>query len=231
MRAHTPLQAPDPIAAAALYEQVADRLRVRIYDGLLPPGTTIDEPALCALFGISRTPLREALKVLDREGLVELVPRRGCVVRSLSLEELSELFPVIAVLEGLCAREAVKNSTEADLAELEAMHRRLEEYAAADDVNAYYDQSYRIHDAIQALAGNRWLKRVTADLRRILRLARHEQLKRPGRLEASLEEHRGLFEAFRGKEPELADQRMQEHLCNQWKALEAEREEQTTSVS
>jgi len=222
---------PDRISSTALYEQVADRLRDRIYDGFLPPGEPIDEPALCRLFGISRTPLREALKVLDREGLVELVPRRGCVVRSLSMEELAELFPVIAVLEGLCAREAVKRCTDADLAELETMHQRLEAYAAANDLNAYYDQNYRIHVAIQTLAGNRWLRRVTEDLRRILRLARHEQLKQPGRLQQSLAEHRSLMEAFRDKAPQLADQRMQQHLCNQWKALETYKEEQTEAVS
>jgi DNA-binding GntR family transcriptional regulator len=222
---------PDAISSTALYEQVASRLRERIYDGLLPAGEPIDEPALCALFGISRTPLREALKVLDREGLVELVPRRGCVVRSLSMEDLAELFPVIAVLEGLCAREAVTRCTEGDLAELETMHQALEEYAAAHDLNAYYDQNYRIHEAIQTLAGNRWLRRVTADLRRILRLARHEQLKQSGRLQESLSEHRGLMDAFRQKAPELADQRMQRHLCNQWKALEAYKEEQDRAVT
>ena len=116
-----------------MYEQVANRLRERIYDGLLSPGEAIDEPALCGFFGISRTPLREALKVLDREGLLELVPRKGCVVRSLSLEELGELFPVIAMLEGLCARLAANHCTEADLAQLEAMHQQIhlaEQHAA-----------------------------------------------------------------------------------------------------
>jgi len=220
-----PISLSDPIAPAPLYEQVANRLRERIYDGLLHPGQAIDEAALCGHFGISRTPLREALKVLDREGLVELVPRRGCVVRSLSIEELEELFPVIAVLEGLCAREAVNRSTEADLAELEAMHRRMEDLAVAGDINAYYEENFRIHELIQTLAGNRWLKRVTTDLRRILRLARHEQLKRPGRLRESLEEHRGLMDAFRARDPQLADQRMQQHLHNQWKALAAHLED------
>jgi len=215
------LNPTERIAPAPLYEQVANRLRERIYDGLLRPGEAIDEPALCDFFGISRTPLREALKVLDREGLVELVPRRGCVVRSLSLEELGELFPVIAVLEGLCARQAVSRFTEMDLAQLEAMHLRLDGLAAAGDLNAYYEENFRVHELIQTLAGNRWLKRVTTDLRRILRLARHEQLKRPGRLQESLAEHRGLMEAFRARDPEMADQRMQQHLCNQWKALEA----------
>lgn len=215
------------ITPIPLYEQVAERIRRRIYDGLLRPGEAIDESALCGLLGISRTPLREALKVLDREGLVELVPRRGCVVRSLSIEELGELFPIIAVLEGLCAREAVSRCTEADLAELEAVHERLETLAAAEDLNGYYDENDRFHERVQTLTGNRWLKRVTTDLRRILRLACHAQLKRPGRLQASLAEHRDLMDAFRDHDPETADQRMRQHLDNQWKALEAHLEEQS----
>lgn len=226
-----PSSLSDSIAPAPLYEQVANRLRERIYDGVLRPGEAIDESVLCSLFGISRTPLREALKVLDREGLVELVPRRGCVVRSLSLEELGELFPVIAVLEGLCAREAAKRCTEADLAELAASQSRLEELAIGEDLNGYYEENYRVHELIQRLAGNRWLKRVTADLRRILRLARHEQLKRPGRLQESLAEHRGLMGAFRARDASAADQLMQQHLCNQWKALEAHLDEQTDVAS
>lgn len=225
-----PLSPTDRIAPTPLYEQVANRLRERIYDGLLSPGEAIDEAALCGFFGISRTPLREALKVLDREGLVELVPRRGCVVRSLSLEELGELFPVIAVLEGLCARQAVSRCTEEDLAQLEAMHLQIEELAAGGDLNAYYEANFRIHELIQTLAGNRWLKRVTTDLRRILRLARHAQLKRPGRLQQSLAEHRDLMDAFRARDPEMADQCMQQHLCSQWKALEAHLQEHPEAV-
>ncbi|MDH5370661.1 MAG: GntR family transcriptional regulator, partial [Gammaproteobacteria bacterium] len=97
------------ILSQALYLQVADRLRDQIYQHELIPGDPIDEMALCERYGISRTPLREALKVLSSEGLIELIPRRGSFVRSMEIDELNELFPVMAVLEGLCAREAVEN--------------------------------------------------------------------------------------------------------------------------
>jgi DNA-binding GntR family transcriptional regulator len=103
-----------PIQTKALYEEVADRIRQLIYHGELEPGEWIDEKALCERLGISRTPLREALKVLASEGLLVLQPRRGCQVRTLSREELEELFPVMAVLEGLCAREAVEKCSAAD---------------------------------------------------------------------------------------------------------------------
>ena len=109
----------DRITSQALYMQVADRLRDQIYQNELTPGDPIDEMALCERFGISRTPLREALKVLNSEGLIELIPRRGSFVRSMDVEELNELFPVMVVLEGLCAREAVENCEADDLKKLE----------------------------------------------------------------------------------------------------------------
>ena len=207
------------IRHSALYEEVADRLRQRIYNHQLHPGEAIDEKALSVAFGISRTPLREALKVLHSEGLVELVPRRGCYVKRLDFEELSELFPVMAVLEGLCAREAVRRSTGEALAHLEHLHARLESHAVAGDIGAYYDDNLLFHQAVQNLSGNRWLQRVLADLRKVLRLARHRQLTVPGRLQASLEEHRRIIAAFRQRDADLADRCMQRHLNAQWEAL------------
>jgi DNA-binding GntR family transcriptional regulator len=209
-----------PITTSALYEQVADRLRRRIYRHELRPGQAIDEKALCAHYGISRTPLREALKVLHAEGLVELIPRRGCVVKSLDIEELNELFPVMAVLEGLAAREAVRRCGPADLKQLEAIHERLEAHAARHDIDDYYEDNREFHQAVQDLSRNRWLQRVATDLRRILRLARHEQLTLPGRLQDSLEEHRRIMDAFRRGDEALADRCMQEHLIQQGVALD-----------
>jgi DNA-binding GntR family transcriptional regulator len=210
----------EPIHRQALYEEVADRLRKRIYSHALRPGEAIDEKALCAAFGISRTPLREALKVLHAEGLVQLIPRRGCTVRSIDLEELRELFPVVAVLEGLCAREAAQRCTAEDIAHLEELHADLEAHAAAHQIDDYYEANFRFHQAIQNLSGNRWLQRLTGDLRKILRLARHTQLTIPGRLESSLNEHRRIMDAFRKHDAQLVDQQMQEHLKRQWLALE-----------
>jgi len=219
----------DRITSQALYMQVADRLREQIYQNELAPGDAIDEMALCERFGISRTPLREALKVLDSEGLIELIPRRGSFVRRMDIEELNELFPVMVVLEGLCAREAVENCETEDLQRLEKMHEKLESFAEQSDVDAYYEQNFVFHQAIQDLSGNKWLQRVIGDLRKVLRLARHMQLTIPGRLESSLSEHRQIMQAFKEKNPDLADQNMQNHLKQQWFSL-VDKSESNTRV-
>jgi len=207
------------ITSQALYMQVADRLREQIYQHELTPGDAIDEMALCERFGISRTPLREALKVLNSEGLIELIPRRGSFVRSMDIEELNELFPVMVVLEGLCAREAVENCAAQDLQQLEKMHEKLESLAGQGDIDGYYEQNFVFHQAVQDLSGNKWLQRVIGDLRKVLRLARHMQLTMPGRLEASLEEHRQIMQAFIKNDPDMADRNMQNHLKQQWFSL------------
>ncbi|MCB1802727.1 MAG: GntR family transcriptional regulator [Gammaproteobacteria bacterium] len=203
-----------------LYLEVADRLRERIYTGQLTPGDWIDEKVLCEELGISRTPLREALKVLHAESLVELVPRRGCYVRTLDGDGLDELFPVMASLEGLCARLAVERCSQDQLRELEDMHAQLEDAAADGDVERYFEHNHVFHRAVQELSGNRWLQRITGELRGVLRLARHRQLTVPGRLRESLDEHRAVMAAFRDGEPARAQQAMEQHLCRQQKALQ-----------
>lgn len=203
------------IIPLALYQEVAERLRERIYSQDLNPGEWIDELALCGHYGISRTPLREALKVLHAEGLVVLVPRRGCYVRELSAEELDQIFPVMALLEGRCAYEATQKMTQADLQQLDALHADLERYASLNDVDRYYEQNYRFHEQVQRLAGNQFLQRAISDLRKLLRLVRHRQLKAPGRLQASLHEHRQIMQALHAGNPAAADRIMQEHLNSQ----------------
>lgn len=209
------------IERSALYQEVAERLRRMIYDQVLLPGQPIDETKICEQLGISRTPLREALKVLHSEGLVEHKPRRGSFVKTLEVDEMRELFPVMAVLEGLCAREAVARATRSDLEHLDELHEQLESYAAAGEVNAYYDVNFEIHQFIQEMSGNRWLQRVTSDLRKILRLARHRQLKIEGRLRKSLQEHRKIMKGFHQRDPEALERTVKQHLVSQLQALEA----------
>lgn len=207
------------IIPLALYQEVAERLRERIYSRDLNPGEWIDELALCKKYGISRTPLREALKVLHAEGLVVLVPRRGCYVRELSAAELDQIFPVMALLEGRCAYEATQKMTPADLQILDALHAELERYASLNDVDRYYEQNYLFHEQVQRLSGNQFLQRAISDLRRLLRLARHHQLKTPGRLQASLHEHRQIMAALHAGNAAAAETIMQEHLNSQRLAL------------
>ena len=113
----------------SLHDEVAAKLRERIFSGALAPGSLIDEPGLCSEWAISRTPLREALKVLTAEGLLRHEPRRGCFVSEITERDLDEIFPVIALLEGRCAFEAANNATDADLAALEQLHDRLQRSA------------------------------------------------------------------------------------------------------
>ena len=206
-------------APLSLHEDVAVRLRELIYSGELPPGAFVDEPALCERLAISRTPLREALKVLTAEGLMRHEPRRGCFVNQVTERDLDEIFPVIALLEGRCAFEAASRVNDADLRVLDGMHQRLRDCAAAGQIAAYYEANHVIHEAIIQLADNRWLAQVIADLRKILRLSRQQSLQVPGRLEQSLSEHMAVFAALQARDNSGAEAAMRTHLLRQREAL------------
>ena len=203
----------------SLHDEVASSLREEIFAGRLPPGSFVDEAALCARLEISRTPLREALKVLTAEGLVRHEPRRGCFVNEVTEQDLDEIFPVLALLEGRCAYEAARHASDADLATLEDLHQKLARHAKAKRINEYYATNLAIHEAIIGLAGNRWLAGVIGDLRKIVKLARLQQLHAPGRLEQSLSEHMAVFAALKARDAEGADAAMRTHLTRQRTAL------------
>ena len=204
---------------SSLSQQAIDLLRVQIYDHLLAPGQRLDEAVLADQLGISRTPLREALKVLSAEGLVDLQPHKGCFVTELTLRDLEEIFPIMATLEGRVAHEVASKRTPAQLKSLDALHDKLERYAAAGDVNRYYETNYVFHDRLQECAGNRWLQIVIGDLRKLLKLSRHHSLRPEGRLAASLAEHRALMQALHRQDADAAEQVMRVHLLAQLAAL------------
>jgi DNA-binding GntR family transcriptional regulator len=213
-----------PLAQRPLYMDVADRVRELIYQRELSPGDWIDEPELCDQLAISRTPLREALKVLHGENLVELVPRKGCRVREFEYDELLELFPVMASLEGLCANLATRKIKPSEITQLENLHAKLEQYAQAQDVDSYYETNREFHITVQNLAGNRWLQRIAGELRNILILARHRQLTLPGRLQESLKEHRAIMQALKAGDAEASARAMHHHLSSQERVLREEKQ-------
>jgi DNA-binding GntR family transcriptional regulator len=218
-----------PVRALSLHDGVAARLRAMVFDGQLAPGQWIDEKALAERWEVSRTPLREALKVLAAEGLVDLVPHRGCRVVALQPGDADDLFPVMALLEGRCAHEAALKASDADLQDLRALHDTLERHAAGHDVEAYYRANHAFHSRVQQLAANRWLDRTTGDLRRFLRLMRGRQLMLPGRLEASIREHRVLLDAFVQRDAQRAERAMHDHLMAQLAALKALRQHEAAA--
>lgn len=209
------------LRGSTLHDGVAERLRAMVFERQLAPGEYIDEKALAAVWQVSRTPLREALKVLASEGLVELVSGRGSRVVSLTDADADALFPVMALLEGRCAHEAALRATAADLAELRLLHERLEAHAAAGDIDGYYRENHVFHSRVQAVAANRWLDRVTGDLRRFVRLLRGRQLQLPGRIRASINEHRVLMDALSQGDAARAERAMHDHLLAQFAALKA----------
>ncbi|MDQ0011760.1 DNA-binding GntR family transcriptional regulator [Variovorax boronicumulans] len=214
----------------SLHDEVAATLREQIFEGALAPGSFLDEVALCERLSISRTPLREALKVLTAEGLLRHEPRRGCFVNEVTERDLDEIFPVIALLEGRCAYEAARNASDAELHELDALHERLERHAKARRINDYYATNHVIHEAIIKLADNRWLAQVIGDLRKILKLARLQQLHAPGRLDQSLSEHLAVFAALKARDSEGADAAMRTHLTRQREALREVARQQKSRV-
>jgi DNA-binding GntR family transcriptional regulator len=207
------------LVSSSLHDEVAAQLRDRIFSGALVPGGFVDEVGLCAELSISRTPLREALKVLAAEGLVRHEPRRGCFVNKVTEKDLDDIFPVIALLEGRCAFEAAANASDAEMAALAVLHERLQTAAIAGQIQDYYDANLAIHEAIITLADNRWLAQSIADLRKILRLARLQQLHAPGRLNQSLSEHMAIYAALQARDSEGAEAAMRTHLTRQRAAL------------
>jgi DNA-binding GntR family transcriptional regulator len=207
------------LTAPALYIQVAEQLRTRILSHELAPGSWIDEQALTSEYGISRTPLREALKVLAAEGLVQLKPRRGCYVAEVSDRDVDEVFPVMAVLEAKVAEEATRRATNADFSRLQAIHDDLERYAESGDVELYFDANQRFHLALQEIAGNSYLQQIIDDARKLIKLVRHDSLLQSGRVTQSLLEHRGILEAILARDADLAARRMHQHLLSGRKAV------------
>jgi len=201
-----------PLAPRALYEEVAERLRQRIFRRELEPGSWIDELKIADEWGISRTPLREALKVLAAEGLVTMKVRRGAYVTEVSEKDLADVYHLLALLESDAAGVVAAGASDAALGQLRELHAELE--AAVNDRDRFFAVNERFHLALLRLADNRWREQMVADLRKVMKLNRHHSLFKAGRLADSLAEHRAIMDALDRRDGTLAAQRMREHFLN-----------------
>ena len=208
------------IEKKTLHEEIANNLRELIMSGELQEGDKIKEDELCSSMGISKTPLREALRVLSVEGLIQLVPNRGSFVSTPTFEEIREMFDVMSVLEGICARAAAKKMSAKDLATLEKLHNKLEKNFKRRAQREYIRINNQFHSFVQELAGNRTLNQIVNGLRQKILLYRYQSLNLPERFEQSIQEHRDLIEAFRKKDSKKAETLMRRHLKTQCDALE-----------
>jgi len=198
------------LAPRALYEEVAERLRQRIYARELAPGDWIDELKIASDLGISRTPLREALKVLATEGLVTMKLRRGAYVTEASPKDLADVYHLLSLLETDAARMVAEHASAAALAELIGLHRELE--AAVHDTDRFFALNEAFHLRLLELADNRWRLQVVQDLRKVMKLHRQHSLQKSGRLHESLAEHRALLAALTARDADAAAACMRQHF-------------------
>jgi DNA-binding GntR family transcriptional regulator len=202
-----------------LYEDVADRLREQIFAKQLAPGSWLDEQSLANQFGISRTPMREAIKVLASEGLVTIKMRRGAYVTEIAKNDLEQIFTILSLLEGEAAKQAASKASEEELNQLDYWHHRLEKAAADRDIEQFFEINGKFHELIQDIAGNRWMNGVIADLRKVLKLHRRDSLTSTGRLQNSLLEHREILKALLKRDQIGAETAMRKHMERGLEAL------------
>ena len=195
----------------ALYVEVAEQLRQRIFRRELEPGSWIDELKIAEDFGISRTPLREALKVLAAEGLVTMKVRRGAYVTEMSEKDLRDVYHLLSLLESDAAGVVAERATPEQQQTLRDLHAELE--SAAGNREAFFSVNERFHMALLDMADNRWRSQMVADLRKVMKLNRHNSLLKQGRIEDSLNEHRAILAAMVARDASATARAMQAHFA------------------
>ena len=200
------------LAPRALYEEVAELLRQRIFARELAPGSWIDEMRLADEYGISRTPLREALKVLATEGLVTMKMRRGAYVTEVNDKDQRDVYHLLSLLESDAAGVVAAQASDLELAELESIHQELS--AVVGNTDKFFAINERFHMRLLEIANNRWRDQMVADLRKVMKLNRHNSLLKSGRIEESLREHQALLTALLARDVSASVARMQAHFAN-----------------
>jgi DNA-binding GntR family transcriptional regulator len=195
---------------------VAELLRQRIFKREMEPGTWIDELKLAQAYGISRTPLREALKVLAAEGLVTMKVRRGAYVTEVSTTDMADVYHLLSLLESDAAGVVAQKASDTELTDLKNLHAELETAALPGVSNAdqFFAINERFHMRLLEIANNRWRDQMVADLRKVMKLNRHNSLLKSGRMQESLSEHRALMVALEKRDAGLSVKKMQAHFAN-----------------
>ncbi len=208
---------PQNLKQRALYEEVAELLRQRIFSRALEPGSWIDELKIADEYGISRTPLREALKVLATEGLVTMKVRRGAYVTEVNEKDLTDVYHLLSLLEADAAGVVAAQATDAQIKVLQDLHSQLEK--AVRNRERFFEINEAFHMQLLVIANNRWRDQMVLDLRKVMKLNRHNSLLKSGRIEESLAEHSAIMQALSSRNAKAAMQRMREHFANGLEAV------------
>lgn len=197
-----------------LHETVIDRLRDMIVQGELAPETKLNERVLAEQLGISRTPLREAFKYLASEGLVELLPNRGAAVAPLKPEKVKEIFVVLGAVEALAGELVCRNASDADIAEIRALHYQMVAHYARGELAQYFRCNQQIHMRIVECAGNATLAQVYRGLNAHAKRARYMANLSHERWDKAVKEHEEIIEALGNRDSARLQAMLRDHLAN-----------------
>ncbi|WP_199175536.1 GntR family transcriptional regulator [Telmatospirillum siberiense] len=203
------------IIGQKLSEQLRERIEDRIITGVYRPGMRLDETELAAFFGVSRTPIREALIQLASTGVIEMRPRRGAVVAQVAPDRLQEMFDVMAELEAMCASLTARTISDGERRELIAAHQACQTALKENDPDTYYRVNEAFHQTLYRLSHNGFLAEQALALQRRLRPFRRLQLRMPGRMASSFGEHSEVLEAILAGNPAGAADCLRSHVCMQ----------------
>ncbi|MCO5100204.1 MAG: GntR family transcriptional regulator [Burkholderiaceae bacterium] len=208
----TPGVTEDPIDRRPLHEEAADRLRAMITDGRLPAGARLNERVLCDQLRVSRTPLREAFKRLAAERLIELTPNRGARVIALARADVEELFELMGALEGLSGELAAQRRSEAELAEIRALHYEMLAAHARRDLPAYYAMNQRIHDALNRCARNGALTETYDSINTRIQHLRFRSNFDAAKWAVAVREHQAMLDALDARDGARLRAVLEQHL-------------------
>jgi DNA-binding GntR family transcriptional regulator len=211
--------AHEPIQRTSLHDQLRERLRTLIVEGELEPDSRIDEKALCERFGVSRTPLREVLKVLATEGLVTLLPNRGARVAGFDMADLAEAFPVMGALEALAGQMAAVQATDEEIAGIERLHNTMRSAYGERDLRRYFDLNQQIHASILACARNSTLSHLSSQVSAKIRRARFTANLSDARWAEAIAEHDAMLAALKARDGAALARVLQMHLEHKFKAV------------
>jgi DNA-binding GntR family transcriptional regulator len=195
-----------------LAESLRQRLEGAIAAGHLEPGSRLDEQEIAQRFGVSRTPVREAFRLMAANNLVELRGRQGATVRAIEAQALIEMFQVMAELEGLCARLAARRVSQAWGKEISEIHQRLVASGETGDIDVFYDINQEFHEAIYEAARNAFLADQTRKLRNQVAAYRRRVTRMPNRIADTVREHEAIMQAILAHDPERAHITMRDHV-------------------
>jgi len=198
----------------SLHDELVSLVRDMIVEGELEPGARVPEQQLCARFGVSRTPLREALKVLASEGLLTLLPHRGARVAAISAEEIEELFPIMGAIEALAGELAATRISDREIERIRELHARMAEHYARGERTAYARLNEEIHDAIVAAAGNASLAQIYRQLMVRIRRVRFLARMSPARWRQAIEDHEAIVAALEARDGGRLAAVLRAHVAN-----------------